>query len=429
MNRLGARIEPLRGLLYDQPTVHDLARVLAPPYDVISEAQQRDLYDRSPYNVVRLELGRDADRYATAQATLREWVDRGVLRRAEHPSLFLYTQRFQVEGCNFVRTGFVGRFRLEDFARGRVLPHEKTFPAPKEDRFKLLAATRTNISSIFGLYSGSHPELDRLRGEVMSRAPLIEAEDSLGIRNELRKIAAPDEIATVQSALESARVLIADGHHRYETALSYRRERRATEHPNDLQGFDYTMMTLVACDDPGLVILPTHRIVRRLRPQAMASFVAQTREVFEISEVDDHSALRNRVVDGGHGTIGIALAGARRFFVVRLRDLDTIAGALPEAPAEVRSLDVTVLHTLIFDQVFSLKAAEIRKGGNLEYTIDANAALDAVRDGRADGAFLVNPPSITDVERVSDAGATMPEKSTYFFPKLVTGLVLNPLDD
>ena len=130
MNRLGARIEPLRGLLYDQPTVHDLARVLAPPYDVISEAQQRDLYERSPYNVVRLELGREADRYATAQATLREWVDRGILRRAERPSFFLFTQRFQVEGRNLVRTGFVVRFRLEDFARGRILPHEKTFPAP-----------------------------------------------------------------------------------------------------------------------------------------------------------------------------------------------------------------------------------------------------------------------------------------------------------
>jgi uncharacterized protein (DUF1015 family) len=429
MNHLGARIEPLRGLLYDPRAVRDLARVLAPPYDVISEAEQRDLYERSPYNVVRLELGRDANRYATAQATLREWVQRGVLRRAERPSLFLYTQRFQVEGRKFARTGLVVRFRLEDFARGRVLPHEKTFPAPKEDRFKLLAATRTNISSIFGLYSGSHPELDRLRAEVMSRAPLIEADDSLGIRNELRTIAAPDEIATVQTALESARVLIADGHHRYETALSYRRERRATEHPGAVQGFDYTMMTLVACDDPGLVILPTHRIVRRLRPQAMASFAPQAREVFEVSEVDDRAALRKGLVGAGHGTIGVALGGKQGFFVVRLKDPDTTARAIPEAPAEVRSLDVTVLHTLIFDQIFSLKAAEIRKGGNLEYTVDANAALDAVREGRADGAFLVNPPTITDVEQVSDAGATMPEKSTYFFPKLVTGLVLNPLDD
>jgi uncharacterized protein (DUF1015 family) len=429
MNCLGARIEPLHGLLYDQRAVGDLSRVVAPPYDVISEAQQRDLYELSPYNVVRLELGRDADRYAAAQATLRDWVSRGVLRRAERPSLFLYTQRFQVEGREFVRTGFVARFRLEDFARGRVLPHEKTFPAAKEDRLKLLAATRTNISSIFGLYSGSQPELDRLRGEVMSRAPLIEADDALGIRNELRTIDAPDEIATAQSALESARVLIADGHHRYETALSYRRERRATEHPNGLQGFDYTMMTLIACDDPGLVILPTHRIVRRLRPQAMASFAPQARAIFEVKEVGDRAALRNGLVGGGRGTIGIALRGDQRFFVVRLKDPDTTVRAIPEAPAEVRSLDVTVLHTLIFDQIFSLSAAEIRKGGNLEYTIDANAAVDAVHDGRADGAFLMNPPSITDVERVSDAGTTMPEKSTYFFPKLLTGLVLNPLDE
>jgi uncharacterized protein (DUF1015 family) len=429
MNRLAARIEPLRGFLYDQRMVHDLARVFAPPYDVISEAQQRDLYERSPYNVVRLELGRGADRYATAQATLREWIDLGVLRRAERPSLFLYTQRFQVEGRNFVRSGLVVRFRLEDFTRGRILPHEKTFPAAKEDRFRLLAATRTNISSIFGLYSGSHPELDRLRKEAMSRVPLISADDALGVRNELRTIAAPDEIAIVQRALESARVLIADGHHRYETALNYRTERRAKEHSDDVQGFDYTMMTLVACNDPGLVILPTHRIVRRLRPQAMASFASRAREVFEVSEINDRVALRNGLLSGGRGSIGIALAGEQRFFVVRLKDPDTAARAIPEAPAEVRSLDVTVLHTLIFDQIFSLKAAEIRKGGNLEYTIDANAALDAVRDGRADGAFLVNPPSITDVERVSDAGATMPEKSTYFFPKLVTGLVLNPLDD
>src|SRR5262249_25945005 len=157
---------------------------------------------------------------------------------------------------------------------------------------------------IFGLYSGSHPELDSLRGEVLSRAPLIEANDSLGIRNELRAIAVPDEIATVQGALESERVLIADGHHRYETALAYRRERRATERPSDPQGFDYTMMTLVACEDPGLVILPTHRIVRRLRPEAMASFAAQAREAFEVREVDDRAALRNGLVAGGHGTIG-----------------------------------------------------------------------------------------------------------------------------
>src|SRR5262249_37628448 len=208
-------------------------------------------------------------------------------------------QRFQVEGRELARTGFVTRFRLEDFARGRVLPHEKTFPAAKEDRLKLLAATRTNISSIFGLYSGSHPELDRLRGEIMSRAPLLEAADALGIHHQLRAIEGSEEIATVQNALEAACVLIADGHHRYETALSYRRERRAIEPGSGRRGFDYTMMTLVACDDPGLVILPTHRTVRRLRPQAIDSFAAQAGEVFEVTQVHDRDALRNALVRGG----------------------------------------------------------------------------------------------------------------------------------
>jgi len=429
MNELRARVEPLRGLLYDPQAVGDISRVVAPPYDIISEAQQRGLYESSPYNIVRLELGRDTDRYTAAKATLDEWTAAGVLRRAPRSAMYLYTQRFNVEDRSFARTGFVVRLRLEEFAPGKILPHEKTFPAAKEDRLKLLTATRTNISSIFGLYSGEHRELDTLRAEVLSRAPKIEADDALGIRNELRTIEAPAEIAIVQRALEVGRVLIADGHHRYETALNYRRQRRATENPPGLRGFDYTMMTLVACDDPGLVILPTHRIVHRLRPQAIESFASQARAAFETCEVAERDALRKGLVHGGRGSLAIALRGSQKFFLLRLKDKDAVARALPDVAAEVRGLDVTALHTLVFDQLFSLKAAEIRKGGNIEYTTDANAALDAVREGRADGAFLMNPPSITDVERVSDAGATMPEKSTYFFPKLLTGLVLNPLDD
>lgn len=429
MNRLSARIEPLHGLLFNSGKVGNFSSVIAPPYDIIGEAQQQKLYESSPYNIVRVELSRDADRYASAQASLQEWVASSVLRRAERPAIYLYTQRFEVEGRSFARTGFVTRFRLEEFAPGRILPHEKTFPAAKEDRLKLLTATRTNISSIFGLYSGKHAELERLRADVLSRTPLIEAVDALGIRNELRAIDAPGEIAIVQRALDSNRILIADGHHRYETALNYRRQRRAAENPTEAQGFDYTMMTLVACDDPGLVILPTHRVVRRLRPDAMASFPAKARETFEVKEIDGREALRQALHDGGRGTLAVALRGSARFFLLSLKDRDAIARALPDIAAEVRSLDVTALHTLVFDQIFSLRAAEIRKGGIIEYTIDANAALDTIKEGRADGAFLMNPPSIGDVEKVSDAGATMPEKSTYFYPKLVTGLVLNPLDD
>lgn len=425
----GERIEPLRALLYDRTIAGEPATVVAPPYDLIGAARQNDLYERSRYNIVRLELGRDADRYAAAAATLREWLAAGVLRRLEHPAVFHYTQRFKIEGRDLVRTGLIARIRLEPFSAGRILPHEKTFPAAKEDRLKLLTAIRTNTSSIFGLYSGEHPELDRLRTEVATRAPLIELTDDLAIRNELRVIDASAEIATVQRALAAPRVLIADGHHRYETALNYQRIRRAAENSSAPQGYDYTMMTMVACDDAGLVILPTHRVVHRLRPEAVGAFAAEARKVFAVEEIADREILRTRLHAAGRGALAVALKGHRTYYLLRIRDRAAVSAAIPETPPPVRELDVTLLHAMIFDRIFSLTAAEIRKGGNIEYTIDAAAALEAVTSGAADGAFLMNPPSIEDVERVSDAGATMPEKSTYFHPKLLTGLVMNPLDD
>ncbi|HVA81407.1 MAG TPA: DUF1015 domain-containing protein [Candidatus Binataceae bacterium] len=425
----GERIEPFRALMYDRAIAGDLAGVVAPPYDLIGAVRQNKLYARSRYNIVRLEFGREADRYAAAESTLREWLAAGVLRRLERLAIFHYTQRFTIDGRNLSRTGLIARIRLEPFGPGRILPHEKTFPAAKQDRLKLLTAIRTNTSSLFGLYSGQHPELDRLRATVAERAPLIDLIDDLGIRNELRVIDAPTEVAEIQRALATPRVLIADGHHRYETALNYQRTRRAADNPATARGYDYTMMTMVACDDPGLVILPTHRVVHRLRPDAMAGFAAEARKTFTVEEISRPEVLRARLLAAGRGAIAAALRGHRAGYLLRLSDHAALSSALPGAPADVRALDVSVLHTMIFDRICSLTAAEIRKGGNIEYTIDAAAALEAVASGAADGAFLMNPPSIEDVERVSDAGATMPEKSTYFHPKLLTGLVMNPLDD
>jgi uncharacterized protein (DUF1015 family) len=429
MSVLSQRIEPFRALMYKREVAGDPARVVAPPYDLIGAERQQQLYERSPYNVVRLELGREADRYGTAEKTLREWMKAGVLERAPRPAVYQYTQTFEVEGRRLHRTGFIARVRLEEFERGRILPHERTFPAAKEDRLRLLTALQVNTSSIFGLYSGAHPELDQLRSRVASRTPLIDLVDDLGIRNELRAIEAPAEIAIIQRELESPRLLIADGHHRYETALNYRRERRHENPSSSSQPYDYTMMTLVACDDPGLVILPTHRVVKSLPQSAIVTFAARARETSDVEEVVSRDEFRTRLMQASHGVLGVALKGASSYLILRLRDPAALKTALPDAPDEVRQLDVSVLHALVFDRIFGLRADEIRKGGNIEYTIDFGAALDAVAQGRADGAFLMNPPSIQDVERVSDAGATMPEKSTYFHPKLLTGLVMNPLFD
>ncbi len=429
MSVLEERIEPFRALLYDPARVGDLARVVAPPYDLIGATRQQQLYERSPYNVVRLELGRDPDRYSAAARTLAQWLRDGILKRAHRPAIYLYTQTFETSGRRLKRGGFIARIRLEEFGRGRILPHERTFAAAKEDRLRLLTATRTNVSPIFGLYAGEHPELDRLRARLLERAPLIDIVDDLRIRNELRTIEEPAEIAIIQRELASPRVLIADGHHRYETALNYRRARRAERDSAAVEPYDYTMMTLVACADEGLVILPTHRIVKRLSPEALAGFQSNVRSAFDVEEFDDDVAMRARVTAAGRGALGVALAGQPRPMLLRLRHRAALESALPDVAPEVRDLDVSILHALVLDRLLRLTPDEIRAGGAIEYTTDADAALGAVREGRAAAALLMNPPSIRDVEAVCDAGATMPEKSTYFYPKLLTGLVMYPIDD
>ncbi len=429
MSELGDRIEPFAALMFNRSRCGALAEVVAPPYDLIDKARQDALYARNPYNVVRLELNRDADPYTSAAETLARWLREGIVERAAHPSIYFYTQTFELEGRRLVRNGLIARIRLEEFSAGRILPHERTFPAAKEDRLRLLIATGTNVSPIFGLYPSGNIELEGLLARAAGREPSIDVTDDAGIVNQIRPIDAPEEIRIVRHALAEARVLIADGHHRYETALEYRRRMRsAAGNSGTTMPYDYVMMTLVAFNDPGLVILPTHRLIRRLDRDAMMSFAVRARELFDLEEFENNDAMRAALSVHGRGALGIALKGERAMRLLRLKSYDALASTLPDVPKEVRELDVSILHTLMLDRIFALRPDEVRKGGNIEYTIDARAALSAVERGEADGAFLMNPPSVHDVERACGAGATMPEKSTYFYPKLLTGLVMNQLD-
>jgi uncharacterized protein (DUF1015 family) len=426
------RIEPFAGLLYDSGRAGAPGNLVAPPYDLIDKARQDALYTRSPYNVVRLELNREPDRYASSARALGQWLDDGVLRRAAQPAIYLYSQFFEIEGRSLRRDGFIVRIRLEEFSAGRILPHERTFPAAKQDRLELLTALDANVSSVFGLYAGARPALARLTAELGAREPALDVTDDLGIRNQLRSIDHAAAIATIQEELESPRIFIADGHHRYETALEYRRRRRAAEgNPAGARPYDYTMMTLVACDDPGLVILPTYRVARRLDPRAIESFDSRAASLFAVEEFGNADAMRAALAKAGQGTLAVALGGepAVKLRLLRLKDSRALADAMPAAPQAVRRLDVSVLHALVLERIFEITPEQVKAGGLIEYTIDAPGALGSVKPGSTGGAFLMNPPMIADVEAVSDAGAVMPEKSTYFYPKLLTGLVINPLFD
>ena len=429
MTESANRIEPFPALIFDAAKAGVLRDLIAPPYDLVDTAQQEALYARSPFNVIRLELNREADPYASAATTLETWIRERVLLRHRPSALFHYTQRFEVAGRPFSRAGVIARVRLEPFSSGRILPHEKTFPKAKEDRLQLLTATRSNVSPIFGLYPSRDAELKTLLANVAARMSSFEATDDRGVANEIRAIIEPGEIATIQKALADVQILIADGHHRYETALEYQRRRRAAEtDPAAVHGYDFVMMTLVAFDDPGLVILSTHRVVRAIAAAALASFAVRAREHFTIEEFSSADTLLSALAKRGRGALAVALK-EQPTRLLTLRDPAAMAAAAPDLPSAVRALDVARLHTLIFDRICGIGADQVRQGGNITYTIDAPGALASVACGDADGAFLMNPPTVEDVARVSATGATMPEKSTYFFPKLVTGMVMNRLDD
>jgi uncharacterized protein (DUF1015 family) len=431
-----AVLRPFRALHYDTTKVGSMASVVAPPYDVISPARRDELYGRSPHNVVRIDLSRADDAYADAAATLAQWRTAGVVVRDERPALFLYAQRFRVPGGGtHERVGLIGALRLESFDSGRVRPHERTLERAKTDRLSLLTATRTALSPIFGLVT--EPDWD-LHGLRPARPPEVEIDDDGGDHHRVWRLDDPAVHAAVAAHLDGHEVFIADGHHRYETALRYRDQRRAAAGaaarvPGEAS-YDYVLAYLTTMEDAGLVILPTHRVLATLPMAAPALREALARH-FTISElpftdagVDELCRRLDAAPEGAaHGArIGIAAAGADRVWLASAASerLPLPAGLAPA----LRALDVSILHHVVLAGVLELPIGERGGTPGLSYTQDPHAALAAVRGG-AGAAFFLPPTSVDDLRAVARAGLTMPEKSTYFHPKLLTGLVFYPVDD
>jgi len=396
-----AVISPFRAVRYDASRVGGLRDVIAPPYDVISPAEQAALYDRSPYNVVRLILGRETPRAEAAARALTAWVAERVLARDADPGLYLYRQTFHVPGLGErTREGVLCRLQLESFASGIVRPHERTFPGPKADRLALLKATGAFLSPIFGLYAGAGASLRDLFAQVASAPPLEHVVDPGGETHRVWRIVDPATIARVRTALAPESILIADGHHRYETALGFRDE-----------GGPTTVLAYLAdMHDAGLVILPTHRLVRGALPIGAAALEARLRESFTVSGLPMGTPR-------GAGEIDCILPDRR----LRLRALPAALARLGALPATLRTLDVTLVQYAILEPILGLDTH------GLAFTHDDADAIAAV-PGEASAAFLVNPPSIDAVRAVCLAGEVMPEKSTYFYPKLADGFVFDLFD-
>jgi uncharacterized protein (DUF1015 family) len=397
-----AVVTPFRALRYDAARVGDLEAVIAPPYDVISPAQQAELYERSPWNVVRLILPREPERAEAAAVTLRDWMASGVLARDAEHALYFYSQEYVLaDGSRHHRDGVLCRLGLEEFSSGVVRPHERTFPGPKRDQLALLRATGAYLSPIFGMYARAGERLCDVAG--VRGEPLVEV---LGEGAEVHRVWRLTDAGTIErvaAALADETIFIADGHHRYETALAYRAERGGG--PGSVLAFLSNM------EEEGLVVLPTHRLLRVPLRLAPATFEARLRGEFAVESLA-HGARRP------DGAIDVVLPDRR----LRVRPTDAARARLAHLPPSVRELDVAVLHEALLAPVLGVEP------GQLAFTHDDAEAIEDVVAGRSTAAFLLNPPSVAAVRAVCLSGELMPEKSTYFYPKLASGLVFDLLD-
>jgi uncharacterized protein (DUF1015 family) len=419
-----AQVEPLRTLRYEPRVVGSLDAVTAPPYDVIDDAQRAALAAKSPFNVVEIDLprGNGGDPYLHAQTTLEAWQQEGVLVREREPAIWALTQDYTgPDGQSRTRHGFLCRVRVEDYGPGRIRPHERTHPGPKEDRLRLTRATRANLSPIFSLFPDPEQEAWKALEPFTASDPFGTATDADGTLNRMWRVSDENAIHEVQRTLADRELLIADGHHRYETARVYAEEIGGEgEHR-------YVLMFLCSLSDPGLTIFATHRLLTSLDGDGKRAALEETLERdFDITPISDDE------LEPNHDEPGIALGYLDRFDNqpkrLTLKDQSIADAALPGKPEPYRRLDTAVLEALVLKGALGMSEDDISHFNGLNYSKDAGDARAAMSDGRADAAFFMRATPVEQVREVAEAGESMPPKSTFFFPKVPTGLVFNPLE-
>ncbi len=419
--------------------VGDLSDVTAPPYDVIDPEQQKELYERHPCNVVRLILNRDEPgdkdaeaRYQRAADFLRHWQHEGVLTQEREEALYVYHQLFDWEGAHYVRKGFLGRGRLEEFGRGNVYPHEQTMPGPKADRLALTKATRMNLSPIFGLFPDPDAGAQTPLEEAIVGQTALEATDHLGVVHRFWPVTDHTAINQVRDRLKEKPIFIADGHHRYETAVNYR---NWLESQGRLGGqsaaANFVLMMFVGMSDPGLAILPTHRLISGLPDMTANDVQAALDAHFEVETVGTGADAARQTwelmqADGGQNVFGFGTAADGRWLFARLMDASPMQTLAPDQSDAWRGLGVSILHRMVLEDLIRQKSPAAEQTCRYVHLIDEVIDSQAARSCQL--ACLVAPASIEHVETIASQFEKMPPKSTYFYPKLLSGLVLHPLE-
>lgn len=407
-------IFPFKGILYNVSKV-PIEEVLAPPYDIITPEYQEILYKRSPFNIVRIDYGKDLpgdnekeNRYTRARRYLETWLDEGIMIQSKRPAFYIYSMDYEINEQKKQIIGFLGLIGLKELGTGSILPHESTYSIPKRDRLNLLRTCSANISPIFSIYKSNEGLISSLFSKIIQTKPYIESKDDTGALHRLWQVDKDEEIAMIKRELRNKTVVIADGHHRYETALEYQREMRMQRlFSKGNEPFDNVLMFFANMLDKGLTILPAHRLIKGI-PEDVDKVLSQ---YFEIEHINEDFDITRRM-SGRKNVFGFFKNDIKKWYLLHYKhDISS------EVSSNLKDIEVIVLHEVVFKKI--LKVTDI------DYEMDIQKALDKVRSGQFEAVFFLNPTKVEDVEKAALSSIRMPPKSTYFFPKLLTGIVIN----
>lgn len=421
-----AEVFPFHGYRYNQQKIDDLNKLVTQPYDKIDAVMQADYYEKSPYNIVRLILGREENRYQSAADHLEKWLREQILIRDEEPGFYLYTQEYLVEGEKFVRKGFIGLGKLES-GEG-VKEHETTMEGPKADRLNLIRACEANFGHIFMLYSDPENEINNLFDELLDEEPLLEVEDKDQNQHKLWKITDYNLVEKISENMKDKSLYIADGHHRYQTALNYQKECKEKGWKADgVESFNNRMMTFINMDDPGLQVLPTHRLLYGIENFDLNNFLEKVAEDFSIHNFESKEEMYNFLDTNKDKNVFGFKADDEIYRAFEFFNKDKLEDIKKNHSDEYAELDVSILHNIILEEYLGIDEKALEEKRNLDYIRYRDKALSELEAKSYQAAFILNPTSVEEVRKIADKGEKMPQKSTDFYPKLLTGLVINKL--
>lgn len=426
-----AEIKGYKGLRFNCEKAGKIEELVCPPYDIISDQQREEYIKTNPHNIIRLELPKGDDKYNKAAEILKDWLEKGILVKEDKPAIYIYEEEFTAYGERKAIKGIICRVKLEEFSKGIILPHEFTLSKAKEDRLSLMKATNCNFSQIYSLYmDGGKNTLGKI-DSLSKSEPDIQLQDNDNVTHRMWIIKDEKAIADICSDFTDRKLYIADGHHRYETALNYRNYLREQGLAKEGDACDYQMMMLVDMEHPGLVVFPTHRLVRNLDSFNAERVIDGCKEYFDVTEHSDINTIESTLMElYNQGKKAYAFyCGGSSYKLLVLKDTNIIKKLLPNASTATQQLDVTILHTLILEKIFGIDAENMAKQINLTYTKIFDEAISSVQQGNSQCAFILNPTRVSEIREVASNGEKMPQKSTYFYPKMITGLVINQLED